>query len=166
MSNKRTLSFGTKKLQVVKKYKTHQNSSMFDYLSIDWGTKYFGIAFGSSETGLVVAHQKVVHSEQIWEELEQILLEKNIEHIVLGIPTNFRLQPTANTHKVQEFKLELEQFLTNINKTITITLFNERQTTMNSTLNNRKLELKTNKSNIDNLSAMNLLKEYFRFNKI
>jgi putative transcription antitermination factor YqgF len=137
---------------------------MFNYLSIDWGTKYFGIAFGSSDTGLVVAYQKVVHSDEIWVELERIISGKNIECIVLGIPTNFNLQPTANTHKVEAFKLELERFLTNVDKKITITLFNERQTTLNSTMNNRKLELKTNKSNIDNLSAMNLLKEYFRFN--
>ncbi len=137
---------------------------MFNYLSIDWGSKYFGLAFGSDATNLVVPYSKVIIAKDIWVELEDILTSRDIQFIILGVPTNFKLQPTNITAKVQDFEKELHVFLDNIQKSkIEVKTFNERNTTSNSILNNRKLELTTNKQNVDNLSAMNLLKEYFKF---
>jgi|688.fasta_scaffold187306_2 RNase H-fold protein (predicted Holliday junction resolvase) len=121
---------------------------MFDLLGLDWGSKYFGMAFGSSLTGLVFPSQKVYLAENIWETLEEEVLARKTKILIIGLPTNFKFQHTEVSQKVldfiDEFKLKFPS--------IEVKTVNERNTSKNWESLNTKL--------IHNLAAKEILELY------
>ena len=121
---------------------------MFDLLGLDWGSKYFGMAFGSSLTGLVFPSQKVYLAENIWETLEEEISARKTKILIIGLPTNFKFQHTEVSQKVldfiDEFKLKFPS--------IEVKTVNERNTSKNWESLNTKL--------IHNLAAKEILELY------
>ncbi len=128
---------------------------MFNHLAIDWGLFRSGLAFGNPVTGLVIPYNQDLATDNLLQILDKEIQSRGIQTIVLGIPTNFRLQKTEITDKVEEFKNTLIKTFPNLKvKTI-----NERGTTKQA-INSH--QLKKNKSQINHLSAASILTEYFR----
>jgi putative transcription antitermination factor YqgF len=98
---------------------------MFDILAIDWGSIRFGMAFGSSEMGLVIPCTYDCFEKEIWQILEKETTERKIQILVLGMPMTRQLKDTEVSLKVKHFLTELKLKLPEIQ----IETINERNTT-------------------------------------
>lgn len=146
---------------------------MFDIIGIDWGQKTFGVAFASSSTSLVIVSQKTYPASDIWTDLEEELRTRKISKIVVGLPLNFRLEPVANTVKVQEFTDQIKNKFTGIE----VFLANERGSTDSGVLSKigksrNKMQASENKPVVDknnplvhNLSAKKILEWWLEANR-
>lgn len=121
---------------------------MFDILGLDWGSKYFGLSFGSSVTKLVFPSQKVYLAQNIWQDLDEEIRIRKVKVLVIGLPTNFKFQHTEVSQKVlgfiEEFKLKFPS--------VEVKTVNERNTSKNWESLNTKL--------IHNLAAKEILEMY------
>jgi putative transcription antitermination factor YqgF len=98
---------------------------MFDILAIDWGSVRFGLAFGSSEMGLVLPCVYDCETDNIWQILEREVAQRKIKLIILGMPMTRHLRDTEVSLKVKSFLQELSQKFPEIS----IQTINERNTT-------------------------------------
>jgi putative holliday junction resolvase len=121
---------------------------MFDIIAIDWGSVRFGMAFGSSLTGLVIPCQNDCYTKSIFETIGEEIKNKKITKILVGMPLTRQLKPTEVTLKVQDFILELKTRFD-----LEILTINERNTTQMalSRVDNLK-----NKHSINHNSAMEI----------
>ena len=126
---------------------------MFDYIALDWGEKFIGMAFGSSFTGLIIPYRGLILYQDFKDVFKTEIQNRNPKFAVVGLPLNFKLQKSDKTLLVEKFILELKQEFPNLEfKTI-----NERGS---SKINESTLP-KKNPENIHNLSASTILKSYF-----
>ena len=132
---------------------------MFDYLAVDWGSKRIGIAFGDSTSGLVLPFQNELLTSNWDSALLKIIEDKKTTYIVLGLPTNFNNQPTKISEEILRFKTSLESWLQNHSLTMHVILYNERGTT--STSKQQRSDI--SKDDLNQLSAVNLLPTYFKY---
>lgn len=130
---------------------------MFDVLAIDWGEKRTGIAFGDSETQLVIPYQNEVYTDNLSKILDTEITRRRIQTIVVGIPTTFHLQSTIVTEQISSFVELLRSQYPNL----TIITYNERGTTAEA----KKLisSKQGDKHTINHLAANQMLTHYFRF---
>ena len=98
---------------------------MFDILAIDWGSVRFGMAFGSSELGLVLPCTYDCFEKQIWSILEEETVARKTKTIILGMPMTRQLRDTEVSLQVKDFLEQLKLKFPNIN----IQTINERNTT-------------------------------------
>jgi putative transcription antitermination factor YqgF len=98
---------------------------MFDILGIDWGSVRFGMAFGSSETGLVLPCTYECFHKDIWGILKKESVDRKIKMIVLGMPMTRQLRDTEVSLQVKDFLSELRSKF----PTLQIETINERNTT-------------------------------------
>ncbi len=84
---------------------------MFDILAIDWGSLRIGMAFGNAKTGLVLPFSKVLNWQNFWQILQIEIKTRQIEKIIVGMPTNFALGKTETGLKIEEFVKELRKKL-------------------------------------------------------
>jgi putative transcription antitermination factor YqgF len=98
---------------------------MFDILAIDWGSVRFGMAFGSSEMGLVLPCVYDCYECDIWPILEREMLERKTKTVVLGMPMTRQLRDTEVSLQVKSFLIELKNRFPEIQ----IEIINERNTT-------------------------------------
>jgi putative transcription antitermination factor YqgF len=125
---------------------------MFDLLGLDWGEKFFGMAFGSSQTRLCIPSQKEYPASNFWQEIEIEIENRKIKKIILGFPTNFKNNLTENSVKVKNFQRELQQKFDNIE----VVLIDERGTSKDSA---KKYSPKN--FMIHNLCALEIIERYF-----
>ena len=131
---------------------------MFDYLCIDWGQVRCGLAFGNSQTGLILPFAKNLPFDDIFIVLKKELTERKIKNIVVGRPTNFHFKDT-------EVTLKIENFIKELVKTHPETIIhteNER----NSSKSVKSSGTRVDKFNINHLAAMQILENFFARNSI
>ncbi|HNV97185.1 MAG TPA: Holliday junction resolvase RuvX [bacterium] len=75
---------------------------MKNYLGIDYGTSKIGLAISDSETKVCLPY-KILSEGEFWNLISDILKEKNIDEIVLGIPRNLNNQDTKQTEITMNF---------------------------------------------------------------
>ncbi len=75
---------------------------MKNYLSIDYGTSKIGLAIADSETRVCLPY-KILNESDFWNSLEEILIDKSIDEIVLGMPKNMQNKDTQQTDITMEF---------------------------------------------------------------
>ncbi len=144
---------------------------MFDIIGIDWGHARCGIAFGSSQTKLVIAGNSDNNTADIFDILATEITKRKPTKIVIGLPTNFNFQPTEVTTKVMDFVVIIKKFYPQLS----VSTFNERNSTKdtkamllskNSLLKNSPAQKsKVDKHAINNQSAANILTRYLEKNK-
>jgi putative Holliday junction resolvase len=78
-------------------------------LSIDYGDVRIGLAHGSTEHNIALPLKVVKNTDTVWEELNTIISQYEIHHILVGIPLNFQSEYTQQTNKVRAFITELSQ---------------------------------------------------------
>ncbi len=78
-------------------------------LSIDYGDVRIGLAHGSTEHNIALPLKVVKNTDIVWEELNTIISQYEIHHILVGIPLNFQSEDTQQTTKVRAFITELTQ---------------------------------------------------------
>jgi putative transcription antitermination factor YqgF len=129
---------------------------MFDILGIDWGSVRFGMAFGSSETGLVLPCTYDCFHNEIWQVLEKEISDRKIKIIILGMPMTRQLKDTEVSLQVKDFLIELQFKYDDLH----IETINERNTTAKALvkmLDNPIKNKETSKHGINHNSAVEIV---------
>lgn len=88
------------------------NSIETRIMGIDFGVKRIGIALSDSMKMFSIAHKTILNNSTTLEELENIIKEKNVIKIILGIPNEQRQKKESKTSviiDVKKFKDKLEK---------------------------------------------------------
>lgn len=88
------------------------NSIETRIMGIDFGVKRIGIALSDSMKMFSIAHKTILNNSTTLEELENIIKEKNVIKIILGIPNEQRQKKESKTsiiNDVKKFKDKLEK---------------------------------------------------------
>ncbi len=128
-------------------------------LALDIGEKRIGLAI-SDEMGLLAHPVKTLkweNKEKLVSDLEQIIREKNIIELVIGMPYNMKGLYSKKTEEIQEIK----NFLASTLK-ISIVEEDERLTTKMAerTLHDLGKKPSRNRDKIDQIAAMHILQSY------
>lgn len=81
---------------------------MKNYLGIDYGTSKIGLAIADSETKVCLPY-KILKESEFWDLIDDIITEKNIDEIVLGLPKNLKNEETQQTKIVMDFFEKLKE---------------------------------------------------------
>ena len=92
-------------------------------LSIDYGDARIGLAHSSDEHKIALPLKVIQNNNQIWEELNHIIQDYDIDYILVGLPLNFSSEDTQQTLKVRQFIQELKSKFA-----ITVEEYDERLT--------------------------------------
>lgn len=129
------------------------------YLAIDHGTKRMGIAV-SDELKLIAQPLEYIPAEpaaQFFTRLQQIILEKEVELILVGLPRNMDGTYGPAAQKVEEFIQALSNFIS-----VPIRTVDERLTSVqaNRVLIAGGVRRDKRKSKVDPMAAAILLQAY------
>ncbi|TSC65019.1 MAG: Holliday junction resolvase-like protein [Candidatus Doudnabacteria bacterium Gr01-1014_77] len=117
-------------------------------LAIDYGEKRMGLALSDEEQKFAFEFE-IWSPEQIFEDLPNLIKEKDVSKIVLGNPLNMSGEATKKTEEVMEFKKKLEALCG-----LEIELADER-------LSSKMAEnISGHHKNIDSLAAQIFLQNY------
>jgi putative transcription antitermination factor YqgF len=109
---------------------------MFDIIAIDWGSKRFGMAFGSSFNSIVLAYNYDCYTSEIWSILTKEIFERKTKKIIVGMPTTFDLKKTEVSFNIEKFVLELKEKFAFVE----IVTVDERNSTKKALLKNSQLK--------------------------
>lgn len=129
-------------------------------LGIDFGTKTIGLAI-SDNTKLIATSLKTIRYEddyiKYFEEIKNIILERNVDEIVLGLPLNMDDTIGKRAEETLFFKEKLEDYLN-----IEVFLEDERLTTVDATnvLLEADISRKGRKKLVDKVAASFILQSY------
>ena len=130
------------------------------YLGLDLGSRTLGVSL-SDVTGTIASSYTVIrHNENykgLISEVEKIVIEKNIEQIVLGLPKNMNNTLGEKAKLSYKFKEMLEEKLN-----IPVHLIDERLTTKQATdlLISNDTSRKKRKKVVDSMAAAIILQTY------
>lgn len=130
------------------------------YLGLDLGSRTLGTSI-SDNTGLIASSYKTIkHNEEydrLLNDVKEIVEEKNIDAIVLGLPKNMNNTLGPKGEVSIEFKEKLENILD-----IPIYLQDERLTTKQATdvLIKSDMSRKNRKKVVDSVAATIILQSY------
>ena len=127
-------------------------------LGIDFGKRRVGLAL-SDKLGLIASPYKTIiylSEKELIREIKKIVLEKEIEIIILGLPLNMKGEDSIQTKKVRSFKKHLSELK------LPIVYEDER---FSSILAKNSLVLQNvktghNKSEVDKTAAAIILQQY------
>lgn len=131
------------------------------YLGLDLGTKTLGIAI-SDITLTIATVLKTLYFENedydsLFQPLENIILEYQVEKIVLGYPLNMNGSIGMRAETTIEFKKKLESYFN-----LEVILQDERLTSVisNQILIDADLSRKKRKKKVDGIAAVLILQSY------
>lgn len=135
------------------------------YIGLDLGSRTLGISL-SDVSGIIASSYKIIrHNEEyekLIEEVKQIIEEKNVEKIVLGLPKNMNGTIGPKGELSYKFKEMLEK-----ETKLEVFLEDERLTTVqaNNMLITNDTSRKKRKKVIDSLAATIILQSFLDRNK-
>jgi putative Holliday junction resolvase len=129
-------------------------------LALDYGTRRIGLAISDETKTIAQLLPPVVRQEpkEIWEKLKQIVKQKQIEKIVLGLPVGLQGQDTAATKETRQFRAELSKIFSKIKVELIDERFSTRQAKF--MLQSQGMSRKKCRSLIDSMSAYVILESY------
>lgn len=124
-------------------------------LALDYGTKNIGVAISNPEKTIAWAHGSIknTHETEVINILKKIILKKEIQEIVIGLPLDQAGNHTQMSEQVEAFVEEVQPQLS-----IPFEFWNETLTTKQA-LQNFKVH-RGKLSNKDSESARIILQEY------
>lgn len=131
------------------------------YLGLDLGTKTLGVAIsdinGSLASSLTTINYKSENYEDLFPLLNKIIIDKNINTVVLGLPKNMNNTMGERCEQVLKFKDILEHRFK-----LNVILQDERLSTMlaNNILINADVSRNKRKKVVDKLAANIILQSY------
>lgn len=117
-------------------------------LGIDFGEKYSGMAM--STDGILVLPREVVPTQNLTQKITAICQEKNIVHIVFGLPL---ASDNSENHICQKIRQYAQKVQKKISPSIKISFTNERHSS-------QVISSKRSPERIDDLAAVKII-EYF-----
>ena len=79
-----------------------------NFLALDVGSRRIGLAMGDSQVKIAVPFGWLENSENIVQEITELVLRHDIDTIVVGYPRNQSGEPTKQTEFVEEFVKQFE----------------------------------------------------------
>ncbi len=138
-------------------------AKIYRLMAIDYGEKRVGIALTDplrifSKPYIVLQRE----SKTFFPELNQIILEKQVQQVILGLPCNLSGEDTKKTLEVREFAKVLRQ---NIN--VPIVFWDERYSSVeaNESLKKAGYSVKDARKVVDKVAASIILKSYLQANQ-
>ena len=133
-------------------------------IGIDYGLKRIGLSY--AETPLFIAHAlATIRNNELFSYLTEYNKNKTIEKIVIGEPKSLDGTSTDITEKVNQLKKKLENNFPKID----IVLYDERFTSkiamQSMVIGGFKKKERRKKGNIDEISAVIILRDYLMKNK-
>ena len=130
-------------------------------LAIDYGDVRVGLAISDLTQTIAQSFKTLLYtdSNNLLNQLDNIVKENNIGLIVVGIPYNMKGEDTQQTSKVRKFISLIQD-----NLMIEIKLIDERLTSLEAEKIMHKMNIKTgsNKTKIDKIAASIILQEYLQ----
>tara|TARA_B100001750_G_scaffold198692_1_gene171958 strand:+ start:257 stop:670 length:414 start_codon:yes stop_codon:yes gene_type:complete len=130
-------------------------------LGIDYGDVRVGLAISDLTQTIAQPFKTLLYSDSnnLLNQLDNIIKENDIGLIVVGIPYNMKGEDTQQTTKVREFISLMQD-----NLMIEIKLIDERLTSLEAEKIMHKMNIKTgsNKTKIDKIAASIILQEYLQ----
>jgi putative Holliday junction resolvase len=80
-------------------------------LALDVGTKRIGVAVGDTRFRIPRVLPALANDADLWENLAKLIQQEQADVLVLGRPRNNNGEPTAQTHKIEQFADELKQHI-------------------------------------------------------
>lgn len=134
------------------------------YLAIDHGEKRIGIAISDFDKSIAFPRDHLINDSKLFQKILVLIKEEAIEKIILGYPINLNSEKTPQTLKVEDFKTDLEKFLSANQVNTQVILFDERLTSAMAESYISGMGLKKSKRQekglIDSISAQVLLQSY------
>lgn len=126
---------------------------LMKFLGIDYGTKNIGLAVSDDNGQFAIDIPVMKNSEKVFEGLKQIIKDKKIEGIVMGLPGLER--DNEITLKIRKFGIELESL-----SGIEVRYWDESYSSINAEKGLRGKKRK----NSDSRAARMILQEFLDFN--
>tara|TARA_B100000953_G_C17925422_1_gene392130 strand:- start:89 stop:502 length:414 start_codon:yes stop_codon:yes gene_type:complete len=130
-------------------------------LAIDYGDVRVGLAISDLTQTIAQPFKTLLYSNSnnLLNQLDNIVKENDIGLIVVGIPYNMKGEDTQQTNKVRKFISLIQD-----NLMIEIKLIDERLTSLEAKKIMHKMNIKTgsNKTKIDKIAASIILQEYLQ----
>ena len=130
-------------------------------LGIDYGDVRVGLAISDLTQTIAQPFKTLLYSDSnnLLNQLDNIIKENDIGLIVVGIPYNMKGEDTQQTSKVRKFISLMQD-----NLMIEIKLIDERLTSLEAEKIMHKMNIKTgsNKTKIDKIAASIILQEYLQ----
>jgi putative Holliday junction resolvase len=128
-------------------------------MALDFGMKRIGVALSDSLKMFAYVHTTILNDNNTFNQLGNIIKEKNVIEIVLGIPNENRISKTSVVEDIKKFKDKLEKsFLLKVifwDETYTSAIAQQRIIESVNSKQKRK-----NKDLLDMHSAAIILQEY------
>lgn len=72
-------------------------------LSIDYGKKWIGLAISDDERKMAFPYETLENNPNFFSRLDEIIKKENIYKIIIGLPLNKKMKPTAQTTEVKNW---------------------------------------------------------------
>jgi putative holliday junction resolvase len=128
-------------------------------LGIDFGEKRFGMAVSDPLriTAQMLPTLKIRNQSEIFIKINNIIVEKNVTEIVIGMPLNLKGEKGLTAQKVDEFIQKLKEVCT-----LPVHTWDERFTSVvaERTIREAGKSPSRNKTKVDQISAVLILQAY------
>lgn len=130
-------------------------------MCIDYGNARLGIAL-TDEMEMLAVPFCTIKNENVYSKLKNIIIEQKVDHVVVGLPSDWKGEDTIQSQKIRVFAENLEKKLE-----ITVELFDENYSTRDSyeALRMMGYNAKKGKKLVDQMAASLILKEYLKWKK-
>jgi len=130
-------------------------------LAIDFGERRTGVAV-SDDLGITAQGLNTIVVDDVADipgRLNEIVVARKVDRIILGLPLNMNGTESEMSEKVREFAVGLEAVTS-----CPVVLWDERMTSLQAERVLQELEIKTegNKEEIDRIAATLMLQEYMK----
>lgn len=76
-------------------------------LAVDYGEKWIGLAISDDECRLAFAYKTLINDKKLFSALNEIVKKEEVYKIVIGLPLNKQMKPTAQTTETENWAEEL-----------------------------------------------------------
>lgn len=76
-------------------------------LAVDYGKRWIGLAISDDECRLAFPYQTLINDKKLFSDLNEIVKKEEIYKIVIGLPLNKQMKPTAQTAETENWAKEL-----------------------------------------------------------
>jgi putative Holliday junction resolvase len=126
-------------------------------LALDWGTVRVGGAISDPDGKIAFPLDKFFQSKQAVNEIRELINEKSVDKVLVGLPTNLAGEETEATRQAQAFIQELGNKIPCPIETV-----DERLSSVGAqkSLSASGVSQKQQRDMVDNLAAQHLLQSY------
>ncbi|MDQ7039273.1 MAG: Holliday junction resolvase RuvX [Aquificota bacterium] len=127
-------------------------------LTVDYGTKFIGLAVGDTELKVAVPKGRIRGGEGAPERIARIVEESGVERVIVGLPLTPSGREGRRAEEVRRFVDRLRETLPGVD----IQLWDERYTTEEALRRLSGLPPKKRKELKDEIAALVILEEYLQ----